>query len=211
MKPTQYKPTSPMDFIGKTAKIAALLFKNAENRVDCDTYEQDIIKWLFYGPAGTGKTALAMACASKLAGNPSYVAHLNGQSMSVDVVRSWRDANQQGVLPPYCFVVVVDEVDMASHAAFSEVRTFLDEMKSHMCFIATTNKTPEELEPQFQSRLKVYRFEPIPIETICTFMHKSDLLAVPEDIALEAAGRSDGNVRQAMIDAESMMEAKELE
>lgn len=202
-KPTLYKPRVTSEFIGKTQRIARIVFKNAR-----ELGPDDCAKWLFYGDPGSGKSELAMSVSAMLA-NESLVTVLNGQSVNVDLVRNWMSSNHYRPLHGMRTVIVINEVDAASPAAFAQLRSFLDEMKNGTVFIATTNKMPSQLEPQFQTRLKPYRFEKVAVEELSNWLTSKWGLSVED--GRKVANESNGCVRSALIDAEAILELKELE
>lgn len=203
--PSQYQPTLPEEFIGKTSRIASLLFKKAEQL----KLNSGSAKWLFTGSPGLGKTRLAEALAGRIAGHPTCIEQLNGQSLSVDVVREWERGLVYKRIGSDYSVRIIDEVDVASPAAQNELRTYLDRIRAGTVVIATTNKEVRELAPQLQTRFSVYQFEPVTAAVFAEFMVKA--YGFDYMTALEIGQRNLGCVRSAMIDAESWLDGKALQ
>lgn len=202
--PSQYLPSSPAEFIGKTQRIAALLFKKAEQI----KLTGGSARWLFSGVPGVGKSRLATLLANNLAHHPTAIESLNGQSCSVEVVRQWERSLAFKPIPGEIAVRVIDEVDRLQDAAANEMRTYLDRIKPGNVIIATTNVPVDKLSPQLQSRFFCYAFEPIGPMEFAVWMR--DVWGFPYDVAFDIGKRNLGCVRSALIDVESYQDGKEL-
>jgi len=194
------------EYIGKTGKIAAALWRQIPKlQTTPDPIER---RYLFTGAPGLGKTDLAEHLAAALTGEDYARVHammainvesVNGQSCSIEVVRRWRDSGHYRPLFGNCIVKLVDEVDGMSLPALNEIRSYLDRLPPGVVFIATTNKTVEELQEQLQSRFKVCYFDkPTPHEIQDWLEIKFDL---PTQTARRIAEGAKGNVRAAKTDA----------
>jgi len=203
------KPRHPSDFIGLTGRIASILFATLPAlKADPGSDPMDRCH-LFSGSFGIGKTSLALALAAEVTGEPLErlwrkqgfnVEQINGQSLSIEVVRQWvRDGRYipiSGIR-----VQIVDEIDAGSHAAFSEARTYLEQLPSHTLFIATTNREPDQLQPQLQSRFQVWRFKPVEVAAIARLLESR--FHLDADSSHTYALGSAGNVRAALLDAKA--------
>lgn len=207
-KPTM-KPSHPSHFIGTTARIAAVLFATLPE-LRANPFSDSLDRChLFTGNPGLGKTSLALALAAEITGEcieklwrkqGFNVEQVNGQSLTVEVVRRW---TMDGRYVPLSGirVQIVDEIDAGSTAALNEFRTYADGLPSHTLFIATTNKEPEQLQPQLQSRCQLWRFKSVSAEAITALLVSR--FSLDADIATAYAIGSSGNVRAALLDAKA--------
>ena len=184
----------PSDYIGKSGKIAALLFNQIPKLTapGCSIMDR---RYLFTGKPGLGKSAIADMLARALVTHELGIESLNGQSCSVDRIREWSFHGQ--FHPMFGMrVQIVDEIDAASTAAHNELRTYLDKLPSKTVFIATTNRTVEDLPEQLQSRFKILYYDPIPIEVIADWL-QAKFPRLGAAMAGSIAIQSNGNVRAA--------------
>lgn len=199
--PSQYLPSRPEHFCGKTSRIAALLFKKADVLKQNDA----CAKWLFTGAPGLGKSRLAEVMAKDPAYHPSAIEQLNGQSLSVDLVREWERRLCYRSISGQRSVQLVDEIDAASPAAQNELRTYLDRLKTSTVVIATTNKTLKDLPQQLQTRFFPYQFEPVTAEDFADWM--ATQFGFDRAVALDIGKRNLGCVRAALIDCEAHLDS----
>lgn len=199
-------------YIGKTGRIAAVLLKQIQKlKTTPDIRERRL---MFTGPPGVAKSMLAEELASAMTGESverikAYTAvnveALNGQSVTVDVVRGWKERGiYRGSLFGETHVILVDEIDAISPAALNEIRTYLDRLPKSTVFICTTNFEPGTLQPQLQGRFKLYYFEKVSRQEIAAWLISK--FNLPPDVAAETAKRCDGSPRAAELDALSINE-----
>jgi replication-associated recombination protein RarA len=200
-------------WLGKTARIAETLRRAVPKlQTTRDPLER---RYLFVGPPGVGKSTLAEEMAHLLTGDSlasirGYtslnVQCLNGQSVSVDVVRQWQDAGRYRSIGNITQVVLIDEIDQMGLPALGQARTWLDRLVPGWVVFATTNKPLTELQDQLQSRFKVYTFEKIQAADISSWLQVEYQLD-PVTATKTAIG-VDGNMRSAKLDAMALIEAK---
>lgn len=94
---------------------------------------------LLDGDPGIGKTAALDQLAHAITGNAFAIEFVNGQSLSVDLVRQWRDRGAYGNLFSDWTVKRIDEIDSSSSSAVSELLSFLDYLPPRMAVLASTN------------------------------------------------------------------------
>lgn len=195
-----------MTYIGKTGKIATVLFKQIPN---LKTSKEPIDRrLLFTGPPGVGNTDLAEHLASELTGEAVErirarlsvnVQLLNGQSCTIEIVRQWQERGIYRPLFGDCSVILVDEIDAISAAALNEIRTYLDRLPPTTIFIATTNKTIDDLQEQLQSRFQVFRFDKVADTDTAEYLVRN--FSLSQSVAYQIAKGAKGNVRAAKADA----------
>src|SRR5476651_787251 len=128
----------PSDYIGKSGKIAALLFNQIPKLTapGCSIADR---RYLFTGKPGLAKSAIAEMLGRALVTHELGIEAINGQSCSVDRIREWQFHGQ--FAPMFGMrVQIIDEIDMASTAALSQLRTYLDRLPSKTVIIGTTNR-----------------------------------------------------------------------
>lgn len=203
--PTDYKPTSPEQLIGHSRSFAHLLMTKARRIKESG---KGNLKAILLGPPGVGKSETAMMVSRFLSGHELAIESLNGQSMSVERVRKWRDDANYHSLYGDRVVKVVDEIDCASEQAQAELLSFLDKLPKHADFIGTSNKSLEQFPERLQTRMTVYPFSSVTIEDIGQFIHVNwiqDRL-----VAFRIAEASRGCVRAALIDTEAQLDRMAL-
>ena len=149
--------------------------------------------FIFYGPAGTGKTSMALALASELRG---FVHHVGAGRCTVETIRDlvfscW-------YVPPSGYarhVIVVDEADVMSQAAQLAILSYLDgtETIPDTVWIFTCNAT-DRLADRFMSRNRVLTFS--------TYGIQADAAKLLESVwAKEANGKPAPNCARIIKDA----------
>ena len=209
-----------MNYLGPTAAIAAFRLYQAQKFA---ASTEGNFLFLGWGPRGTGKTTLLRQIAQTLTRMGSdtspdlrqaqclgLVDYRNGQSVSVDVVRKWRDTvcyKPMFVEAPTRRVFWVDECDGMGDAALNEWRTFIDTLPAGNDVLLSTNRDLGALQPQLQSRAMQSEFKSIPPEDIIPHLVA---LGLPETAAAGIAGACGGDVRAALNDARSALDYIEM-
>ncbi len=220
MRPLSFRPQIANDFIGATRVNAALVMSTVARVMK----EPSRFAHLYYGSPGSGKTALAMMAAMQLSGSPLAIEQLNGQSLSPDRIREWRQRAPYKELFGNWTCKVVDELDAFSSGAESELITFLDGLPTQWGFVATTNRNlqtrkqseegivKDEMGPmvpfRIHSRMQVYKFKPVSTEEIATWLHA--LWIKDMEAARDIAAANEGNVRGALNDADRHLDMMAL-
>ena len=216
MSPSSFIPTVPTDFIGPAGKQAALRFFQAGKLRGT---REGSLRLVLHGPPGTAKTRLAEALALHLCGSPKGIVHgtvhvVNGQSLSIDLLRDWTRSSQFYPMstednPTPRTVYLVDECDAMSPAALNEWRTFSDRLKPGRDIILTTNRELKELQAQLQTRAMAAHIGAPTEQEIAAFLFAK--FAVAPAAATELARASGGCVRAALLDAQNHLDALEME
>jgi len=176
------------------------------------------LRLLLDGNPGNGKTTLADQLAREITGNAFSVELVNGQSLGIELVRSWRDRGRYGNLFSDWTVKRIDEIDSASPSAIAELLTYLDYLPPRTAVIATTNdyaKLQATSKGRLESRFIRYHVDSPTIEE--TTLHLSKTFCISATIACEIAKgsvpigmlESEGcNVRTACNDARAFVAVK---
>ena len=215
----------PYPFIGRTVQIQTALrhvLTRLRDQINTASHTRGALgvpvlqrRFLFTGAPGTGKSHLAMELACLLTGHeprggdvPAIgdlglnCEHRNGQNVSIDVLRQWAADDQYRPLQGLVCVKLVDEIDATGPAALNDLRTYLDNLAPHRVFIATTNKRPDELQPQLQSRFQILQFAPPTAPEIADHLRRRFPRLDAKTIYRIAGGQNEwGNVRAAECDA----------
>jgi replication-associated recombination protein RarA len=198
--PSVYVPRVAGDFIGPALKLASLLDRKAEH---CKA-SGDAIKVLVYGVPGVGKTALANFLASRLTTHPSETESINGRNVSVELIRRWQESARYASLFGGYTVKIINELDTCPRAAQDLLLTYLDEMGTRTAFVGTSNLDLTLLAERFQSRLQQFKLTAPDTAALASFIGRWQL---PSRVCAQIAVGSGGNVRAALLDAQSMLEA----
>ena len=143
----KYRPRHVADFVGLekqkkiVGKFAAAPFQSA---------------WLFVGPPGVGKTAMALALAEELGGE---LHHIPSQKCTLANVEEMVRKCYYLPFGGQYHVILADEADQMSNAAQLAFLSLLDAtaFPPNTIFIFTCNDT-ERLEKRFLSRCRVVEF-----------------------------------------------------
>jgi DNA polymerase III delta prime subunit len=190
--------------IGPAGDLAAVLTAKAARAKRAASAP---VKLLLYGVPGVGKSHLAASLARDLTGHHLAVEHVNGKDVTIELVREWcLELAYSGSLFADWTVKLVDELDQCSRDAQTLLLTYLDRLPPCRAFIATSNLQLDLLQERFQTRLQQFKVEPPSTEDIAahlTGLHPRLARGIAEQIAVG----SGGNVRAAMLDAESYLDA----
>ena len=175
---------------------------------------------LLHGSPGVGKTHLLDLLALEISGSSHAIEQVNGQSLSVELVRDWRARCAYGNLFSPWTIKRVDEFDCASPAARNEVLSLLDYLPPHHLVLATTNDYAALRRAdnrRLESRFKCYAVAGPDGGEAAAYLRKR--YRVPADVAAEIVrgavpdntlGFDGVNMRQAVADAQSWLAAQEI-
>jgi len=180
--------------------------------------KHDRIAILAHGSPGVGKTHALDQLALELTGSRFAIEQVNGQSLSVDLVRQWRERGCYGNLFSEWTVKRVDELDHASGSASAELLSMLDYLAPRTAILATTNdygKLRAASKGRLETRFKVFRVDAPSIEDATAYLRER--FKVPAAVAREIARGAvpDGclpsegvNMRACVEDAEGYLAAR---
>lgn len=202
--PSTFTPNAPAEFIGGAGKVGNILAAKARRIAD----GSGTLKALLYGPPGVGKTACARMIATIAGGGSKWnIESINGRSVNIDLVREWQRQSHYTSIYGGCTVKLVDELDTCPAAAQDLLLTFLDGMRPGWVFIGTSNLDIAQLTPRLQTRLQTFKVEAPGTNDLVRFL-KGFCPAIRDTIASQIAVGSGGNVRAALLDLETHLDAQ---
>jgi hypothetical protein len=175
---------------------------------------------LLYGPSGVGKSHLSDLFALEIGGSPHAIEQINGQSLSVDLVRQWRERACYGNLFSKWTIKRVDEFDCASPQARNEILSLLDYLPPTHLILATTNDYAAVRgadNRRLESRFKCLPVDGPGILDATAYLRKEFRLpaATAGEIARGASSHCLGfdgvNMRQAVEAAQSWLAERSLD
>jgi replication factor C small subunit len=131
---------------------------------------------LFAGPAGVGKTTLALVIAKKLFGDRWHENFLElnaSDERGIDVVRvKVKDFARTRAIGDVPFkIIYLDECDALTREAQQALRRTMENYTQTCRFILSCNYSSKIIDP-IQSRCSVFRFKPLPKEDIFKIIDK---------------------------------------
>lgn len=150
---------------------------------------------LFSGPAGVGKSSLAIVIAKKLFGNEwrhNFLELNASDTRGIDTIRiNVKDFARTRAIGNAPFkIIFLDEADALTREAQQALRRTMENYTQTCRFILSCNYSSKIIEP-IQSRCVVFRFKQI---------DKNDVLAIIEKIAAEEKLKIDENAKEALYE-----------
>ena len=193
---------------------AALVLRAARAAVQ----KHNPIALLLEGDPGVGKGHLSDLLALELTDSKYAIEQINGQSLSVDVVRLWRERCVYGNLFSDWTVKRVDEIDQASSSAIAELLTYLDYLRRGNAIIATTNefaKLHAACKGRLESRFIRFHVDAPSCEETSRFIASKYRIPIAHARTIALGAVPEGclpsvgcNVRTAMNDAKGLKAAQ---
>ena len=144
----KYRPTELSDYVGNGS---------LKSTIASQLYNNDIQNYLFYGPAGTGKTTLAKLIVNKLDCDHIYINASDERGIETirDKVSSFASVASFKPLK----VVILDEADFLTIQAQASLRNIIETFSRTTRFILTCNYLERIIDP-LQSRCQTIKVVP---------------------------------------------------
>ena len=201
MNPLTYSPSSPAEFIGQAQKVAGFFLKLL---ADSQANGHTPVKVLLNGPPGVGKSELVKFLQSSAGIHPKFsTTKLNGTKVNMDTVADMEQSMHYRDLYGLYKLFWIDEADKIPSIAQVRFLTLLDDLPNGVAVVCTSNSKLKNFEDRFQSRFQYFEVKspaPDEIETLVGRFIGTGQIA--RQIATFAAG----NVRQALRDAEGVLQ-----
>ncbi|MBI2654626.1 replication factor C small subunit [Candidatus Woesearchaeota archaeon] len=167
--------------------------KEIVKRVKAFVEQQNLPHLLFAGPAGVGKTSLALVIAKKLFKDlwrQNFLELNASDERGIDVVRNKvKDFARTRAIGDVPFkIIYLDECDALTREAQQALRRTMENYTQTCRFILSANYSSKIIEP-IQSRCVVFRFKPL---------DKKDVMEIIEKIAKDEKLKIDEKAKDAL-------------
>jgi len=182
----KYRPSDFSDIKGQ---------KEIVKRVKAFVEQKNLPHLLFAGPAGVGKSTLAIVIAKKLFGNQwrQNFSELNASdTRGIDTIRTnVKDFARTRAIGDFPFkIIFLDEADALTREAQQALRRTMENYTQTCRFILSCNYSSKIIEP-IQSRCVVFRFKQL---------DKKDIFDIIEKIAKEEKLKIDEKAKESLYE-----------
>ncbi len=163
----KYRPEDFEDFVGQ---------EHVAKRIKAFVEQKNIPHLLFSGPAGVGKSTLALIIAKKLFGDTwkhNFLELNASDSRGIDIIRNEvKDfARTRSLSTSTHKIIFLDESDALTKDAQQALRRTMETYSNSVRFILSCNYSTRIIDP-IQSRCAIFRFKPLTLEQVTKVMDK---------------------------------------
>ena len=164
-------------------------------RVKAFVEQQNLPHLLFAGPAGVGKTSLALVIAKKLfkdSWRQNFLELNASDERGIDIIRhKVKDFARTKAIGDVPFkIIYLDECDALTREAQQALRRTMENYTQTCRFVLSANYSSKIIEP-IQSRCVVFRFKPL---------DKKDVITIIEKIAEQEKLKIDEKAKEALYE-----------
>jgi replication factor C small subunit len=177
--------------------------KHVAERLKAFAKEKSIPNMLFAGPAGVGKTTIALALAQELFGDAwkqNFQETNASDERGINVVRGRiKDFAKVKAMGAEFKIVFLDESDALTPEAQQALRRTMEKFSGVCRFILSCNYSSRIIDP-IQSRCAVFRFKKLAEKDVTEYVHrivKGEGLHISEDALPAINDASGGDLRKA--------------
>jgi len=168
--------------------------KEIVKRIKAFVELQNIPHLLFAGPAGVGKTTLALVIAKKLFGDSWHQNFLElnaSDERGIDIIRNKvKDFARTKAIGDVPFkIIYLDECDALTREAQQALRRTMENYTRNCRFILSANYSSKIIDP-IQSRCAMFRFKPL---------EKKEIYSIIENIENDEKIKTDEKTKEALF------------
>ena len=167
----KYRPTKLKDYVGN---------EHIKQKISKYLEQDDIQNFIFYGPAGTGKTTLAKLIVNNLDCDSLYINA--SDERGIETIRDKVTSFSSAATFRQIKVVILDEADFLTIQAQASLRNVIETFSRTTRFILTCNFVERIIDP-LQSRCQVLKIIPPSKKEVAG--HISSILENGENISYE--------------------------